>query len=166
MTQGGVVLHLASGDSVEVVLADKLAVFDVSKATLSDIKLGAFIGVGATQRPDGSQRAIQVTVLAESQRGQGEGHRLWDRAPNGTMTNGTVDETVASVDGPMVTVKYKGGEKKIVVPADATILAYSVGDKSELRPGAHVAIAGAKKRPDGRFDADRVSVGRGDIVPR
>jgi hypothetical protein len=165
-TETGVILRLASGDNVEIVLADKLAVFDVSKAALSDIKPGAFIGVGATPQPDGSQRAIQVTVLAESQRGLGEGHRPWDRAPNGTMTNGTVDETVASVDGPVLTVKYKGGQKKIIVPADATILAYSVGDKGELKPGAHVTIAGARKRSDGRFDADRVNVGRGDVVPR
>jgi hypothetical protein len=82
------------------------------------------------------------------------------------MTNGTVDETVASVDGPVLTVKYKGGEKKIVVPADAAILAYSIGDKSELKPGVHVAIAGAKKRSDGKFEADRINIGHGGVVPR
>src|SRR3569833_175084 len=111
MTEDGMTVQpVAGGDKFEVVLADKLTVFDVSKAKLSDIKPGAFIGVGATPLPDGSQRAIQVTLLNESQRGS-EGHRPWDRAPNGTMTNGTVDETVASVDGPVLTVKYKGGEK-------------------------------------------------------
>ena len=166
VTEDGMIVQPVAGDKIDVVLADKLTVFDVSKATLSDIKPGAFIGVGATPRPDGSQRAIQVTVLAESQRGLNEGHLTWDRAPNGTMTNGTVDETVASVDGPVVTVRYKGGEKKIVVPADATILAYSVGTRSELKPGVHVAIAGAKKRSDGKFEADRVNVGHGDVVPR
>ena len=64
-------------------------------------------------QPDGSQRALQVTVLAESQRGPSEGHRPWDARPNSTMTNGTVDQTVAGVDGPVLTVKYKDGEKKI-----------------------------------------------------
>lgn len=167
LTEDGMIVEPSGGgDKFEVVLADKLTVFDVSKAALTDIKPGAFIGVGATPRPDGSQRAIQVTLLAESQRGLNEGHRPWDRAPNGTMTNGTVDETVASVDGPVVTVKYKGGEKKIVVPSDATILGYSPGDRSELKPGVQVAIAGAKKRSDGRFDADRVNVGHGDVIPR
>jgi hypothetical protein len=165
MTEDGMTVQpAAGGDKFEIVLADKLTVFDVSKAALSDIKPGAFVGVGATPRPDGSQRAIQVTLLGESQRGS-EGHRPWDRAPNGTMTNGTVDESVASVDGPVLTVKYKGGEKKIVVPADATILGYSPGDRSELKPGVRVAISGARKRSDGRFDADRVNVGRGDVVP-
>jgi hypothetical protein len=53
-----------------------------------------------------------------------------------------------------------------VVPPDAVILAYSIGDKSELKPGAHIAIIGARPRADGTLDASRVNVGRGDIVPR
>jgi hypothetical protein len=167
MTQDGVIVKpIAGGDNFDIMLAEKLTVFGVSKAQLSDIKPGVFIGVGATPRLDGSQRAIQVTMFTESQRGLGEGHRPWDRAPNGTMTNGTVNETVASVDGPVLTVKYKDGEKKIVVPSDATILGYSPGDRSELKPGVRVAISGARKRADGKFEADRVNVGRGDVVLR
>ena len=73
---------------------------------------------------------------------------------------------MASVDGQVLTVKYKGGEQKIVVPPEATILAYAVGDKSELKPGAHVAIVRALKLPDGSFAADRINVGRGDVVPQ
>lgn len=82
------------------------------------------------------------------------------------MTNGTVDTHVGSVDGPKLVVKYKGGEQTIIVPSDAVILAYSVGDRSELKPGAHVAIIGATQRADGTLDAARVNVGRGEIVPR
>jgi hypothetical protein len=151
---------------VKINLAGNTAVFGVAGATLADIKLGAFIGVGATPQPDGSQRAIQVTVMSESQRGLSEGHRPWDARPNSTMTNGTVDQTVAAVDGPMLTVKYKGGEKKIVVPPDAVILAYSIGDKSELKPGAHVAIIRAMKMTDGSLEANRVNVGRGEVKPQ
>ena len=152
--------------AVKVNLTGDAAVFGVSKAALADIKPGAFIGVGATPQPDGSQRAIQVTVFAEVQRGLGEGHRPWDARPNSTMTNGAVEQTVAGVSGPVVTVKYKGGEQKIVVPPETTILAYSVGDRSELRPGAHVAIVRALKKPDGVLETDRVNVGRGEVVPR
>ena len=117
-------------------------------------------------QPDGSQRAIQVTVFAESQRGTGEGFRPWDRMPNSTMTNATVAETVGSVDGPMLTVKYKDGEKKIVVPPDATILAYSAGERSDLKVGARVAILRVKQKLNGALEADRINVGRGDVVPR
>ena len=84
---------------VKINLTADATVFGVTEATIADIKPGAYIGVGATPQPDGSQRAIQVTVLAESQRGLSEGHRPWDARPNSTMTNGTVDQTVASVDG-------------------------------------------------------------------
>ncbi len=98
-----------AGDA-KVKLTDNAAVYGVVKASLADIKPGAFIGVGATPQADGSQRAIQVMIFAETQRGTGEGHRPWDR-PNTTMTNATVDTTVAGVDGQVIMVKYKDGEK-------------------------------------------------------
>lgn len=151
---------------VKINLTDDVKVFGVSKATLADVKQGSYVGVGAIPQSDGSQRAIQVTVLAESQRGLSEGHRPWDARPNSTMTNGTVDETVAGVDGRVLTVKYKDGEKKIVVPPDAIIRAYVAGDKSELKPGAHIAIVRALKQPDGSLEASRVNVGRGEVVPQ
>ncbi len=151
---------------VKVNLTGDVAVFGVSKAAIVDIKPGAYIGVGAMPQADGSQRAIQVTVMAESQRGLSEGHRPWDARPNSTMTNGAVEQTVESVDGRVLMVKYKGGEQKIVVPPDAVIRAYSTGDKAELKPGAHIAIVRAVKKPDGTLAADRVNVGRGDVVPQ
>ena len=151
---------------VKVHLTADATVFGVTEATIADIKPGAYIGVGAIPQPDGSQRAIQVTVLAESQRGLNEGHRPWDARPNSTMTNGTVDQTVTSVDGRVVIVRYKDGEKKIVVPPDAIMLAYQAGDKSELKPGARIAIVRAIKKPDGSLETNRVNVGRGEVVPQ
>ena len=61
-------------------------------------------------------------------------------APNSTMTNATVDTTVAGVDGQVIMVKYKDGEKKIIVGPDAVIRAYVVGSKDELKPGANINI--------------------------
>ena len=159
-------INSAKFGEVKINLTDNVTVFGVTQATLADIKPGAFIGVGATPQSDGSQRAIQVTVFAEVQRGQGEGHRPWDARPNSTMTNATVEQTVAGVGGQVVMVKYKDGEKKIVVPSDAVILAYAVGDKNELKPGAHVAITRAMKKPDNSLEANRVNVGRSGVVPQ
>jgi len=156
---------LEGGGTNKVTLTPDAKVFGVSTTTLAEVKPGAFVGVGATPNPDGSQRAIRVTVFAESQRGLGEGFRPWDRAPHGTMTNATVAETVKGVDGQVLTVKYKGGDKRIVVPPDARILAYSIGDRSELKVGAHVAILRAKRKLDGSWEADRVNVGRGGVIP-
>ena len=151
---------------VKVGLTADATVFGVAKAKLADIKPGAYIGVGAMPQPDGSQRALQVTILAESQRGLSEGHRPWDARPNSTMTNGTVDQTVAGVEGHVLTVKYKDGEKKIVVPPDAVVLAYVAGDKNELKPGARIAIVRALKKADGALETNRVNVGRGKVVPQ
>jgi hypothetical protein len=151
---------------VKINLTGNATVFGVAKATLADVKPNAFIGVGAMPQPDGTQRAVQVTVFAEVQRGLGEGHRPWDARPNSTMTNGAVAETVGGVDGPMLTVKYKDGEKKVLIPPDATILAYAIGDKSELKPGVGVAVLRAVKKPDGSLEADRVNVGRGGVMPQ
>jgi hypothetical protein len=156
---------LEGGGTTQVYLSNTAAVFGVTRATLADVKPGAFIGVGAQSQSDGSQRAIRVTVFAESQRGLGEGFRPWDQRPNGTMTNATVAETVAHVDGQLITVKYKGGEKTIVIPPDVRILAYATGDRSELKVGAAVAILRAKRRADGTWEADRVNVGRDGVIP-
>ena len=152
------------GTVVPVKLTDKAQVFGVAPAGIGDIEAGDFIGVGAMPQPDGSQKAIQVTIFAPSQRGLGEGFRPWDR-PNSTMTNGTVDTTVAGVNGRLLTVKYKGGEQKIIIAEGANIRAYVASDKSELKPGAHVAVTRPEKAPDGSLQAARINVGRSGIVP-
>jgi hypothetical protein len=159
------IIKQAEGPDVTVKLADNAQVFGVVPATLADVKPGAFIGVGAMPQPDGSQKAIQVMIFAESQRGTGEGFRPWDR-PGTTMTNATVDTTVEGVDGQVVTVKYKDGEQKIVIGKDAAIRAYVAGDKSELKPGAHIAIVRADKMPDGTLQTARINVGRDGVVPQ
>lgn len=159
-----VVKQRGKGEEVRVTLADKAAVFGVVRATIADIKPGAFIGVGAMPQADGSQKAIRVMIFAETQRGTGEGHRPWTR-PGSTMTNATVDTTVAGVDGQVLRVTYKGGEQRIIIGSDAAIMAYTVGDRSELKPGANIAINAATPKPDGTFEASRVNVGRGDVQP-
>ena len=159
------VIKQDEGPDVTVKLTDNVQVFGVAPATLADVKTGAYIGVGAMPQPDGSQKAIQVMIFAESQRGLGEGFRPWDR-PGTTMTNATVDTTVAGVDGQEVTVKYKDGEKKIIIGKDAVIRAYVASDKSELKPGAHIAIVRADKMPDGTLQTARINVGRAGVVPQ
>jgi hypothetical protein len=147
----------------KVALANNVVVWGLEKASVSDVAKGAFIGVGATPQADGSQKAIRVIIFAEPMRGTGEGHRPWTR-PNTTMTNATVDTTVSSVDGQNIMVKYKDGEKKIIIGSDAVIRKYVAGDKSELKPGAHVGI-NATKQPDDSLQTARVNVGRGDVIP-
>ncbi len=152
------------GASLKITLKSNVEVVGVVKASIADIKAGSYIGSGAMPQADGTQKAVEVHIFAESQRGTGDGHRPWTQ-PGSTMTNGAVGDAVAGVDGPVVTVKYKGGEKKIVVGPDTPIVRYEAGDKSELKPGAKIRISNAVKKPDGTFEAGRISVGRGDVTP-
>ena len=135
------------------------------KASLADIKQGSYVGVSGMPQPDGSQRALEVHIFPEAMRGVGDGHRGWDLQASSTMTNGNVEQTAASSDGQMLTLKYKDGEKKIVVPSDTPIVVYVPGEKSELKPGASIFIAAAVKQPDGTLQAPRVNVGRGVAPP-
>jgi hypothetical protein len=97
------------GTSVKINLADNWQVTSYTKAQLSDIKVGSFIGVGGVPQADGSQKAVSINIFPESARGLGEGFRPWDQAPNGTMTNANVAEAVAAPDGQTLLLKYKDG---------------------------------------------------------
>jgi hypothetical protein len=158
------------GAPATVSLTDNAVIVGVLKATIADIKEGSYIGSGALPQPDGTQKAVEVHIFAESQRGTGDGHRgNWDGTPYGagigTMTNGAAGQAVSSVDGPVITVKYKDGEKKVIVGPSTPIVRYEVGDKSELKPGAAISIVAATKKPDGTFSAARINVGRNGVVP-
>jgi len=154
------------GDELKINLADKMLVVAVVKASLADIKDGDFIGSGAMPQPDGSQKAIEVHIFAESMRGTGEGFRPWDGAPNSTMTNGTVGNTVTGVDGPVITVKYKDGDQKIIVGPDVPIVRFEIADMSVVKPGVAFTVVAATKQPDGSFNISRINVGRDGVVPR
>jgi hypothetical protein len=153
------------GAEITLHLAAKTRVFAIDKASLADIKPGDFIGSGAVPQPDGTQKAVEVHIFSEALRGTGEGFKPWGGAANGTMTNGTVGATVTGVTGPIITVIYKGGEQKIVVPPDAPIVRFELGDMSTLKPGAAFAVVAAVKQPDGSFGASGISVGRNGAVP-
>jgi hypothetical protein len=153
------------GAELKIRIADNVSVSSIVKTQLSEIKPGSYIGVSAMPQPDGSQRALHVHIFPEAMRGVAEGHAPWDVRPSSTMTNATVEQTVAGVDGQTIMVKYKDGEKKIVVPPEAPIVTYVPGDKAELKPGAKIFIVAAQKQPDGTLSAARVSVGRDGLMP-
>src|ERR1700678_2624843 len=138
------------GTDVKVNMTDDITVIGVAKASLSDIKESSYIGVSGMPQPDGSQKALAIHIFPEAMRGAAEGFRAWDLRPNSTMTTATVAETVASVDGQVIEVKYKDGEKKVLVPPDTAIVAFVNGENSDIKPGAKIIIFGAKKLDDDR----------------
>jgi hypothetical protein len=153
------------GTDMKVRMTDNVAVFGVVKTALAEIKQGSYIGVTAMPEPDGVQKAVAVHIFPENQRGAAEGFRPWDQRPGSTMTNATVAETVKGTDGQNILVKYKDGEKKVVVPPDTPIVTFVAGDKSEVKPGVKVIIFSATRKDDGTLEAARVNVGRDGITP-
>lgn len=112
----------------------------VGRAELSDIRPGTYVGAAAVPGPDGTLRALEVLVFPEAMRGAGEGHRSWDLQPDSTMTNATVANAEARVDGRTMTLTYKDGEKQVVVPADAPIVTLIPADQSDLKSGAKAVV--------------------------
>jgi len=153
-----------SGEMLKVKLADDGKVVALVKASLADIKPGSFVGSTAMPEQDGSWKAVEVHIFPEAMRGTGEGDRPYDYKPKSTMTNGTVDASVAKVSGSTMTLKYKEGEKKIDVTPETVIVMYTPGSKDELKPGAKIYIPGAEKQADGTLMTGRVNVGR-DVAP-
>jgi hypothetical protein len=153
-----------SGEDVKLRMTGDMRLVGIIKISLADIKLGSFIGTTTVPGPDGRQNAVEVHVFPEDMRGTGEGTRPYDLRPNSTMTNATVAETVAGNDGQTLMIKYKDGEKKVVVAPDTPVVTYVAADKSELKPGAKI-IAFVKQLPDGSFETNRISVGRDGLTP-
>lgn len=153
------------GKELKMRLADNISVAAIIPIKIEDIKPNSYIGVSAMPQPDGSQRAMHVHIFPEAMRGVAEGFGPWDAQPGSTMTNATVTDTVAGVDGQTINVKYKDGEKKIVVPPSAPIVTYVPGDKAELKPGAKIFVIAAVPQPDGTYNVARVNVGRGIAPP-
>lgn len=149
----------------KVKMADNVAVRGIVKASLSDIKQNSFIGVTGMPQADGSQKAVEIHIFPEPMRGIAEGHQPWDLVPNSTMTNAAVTQMVKGVQGDEITLKYKNGDKKIIVVPETVIVTYVPGNKDELKPGAKIFIAGANKKDDGTLEAASVSVGRDGITP-
>ena len=153
-----------SGEDYRLRMASDMRLVGIAKISLSDIKVGSFIGTTTVPGPDGGNNAVEVHVFPEEMRGTGEGSRPFDLRPNATMTNATVADSVVSNDGHTLLVKYKDGEKKVVVSAETPVVTYVPAEKSELKAGAKV-IASFKKLPDGSYEANRISVGLNGLTP-
>jgi hypothetical protein len=157
------------GNTITLKLADGASITAVLKATVADIKPGAYIGSGAMPQPDGTQKALEVHIFARPQSDGGHHYADWYGAPNGTMTNGFAEPTVVTAVGgagdPVIVVKYPAGEKRIVVPPSAHIVRYAAGSKDDLKAGAAFRTQTAAKQADGTFTTKNINVGRDGGVP-
>jgi hypothetical protein len=161
--QGQDVIVETKSGRTEVRLSDKTVIRGEVPIKFSEITSGMYVGATAAKQPDGTFRAVRLHVFSEDQRGTGEGHNPLSSAPQSglTMTNANVetveDVAVENVKGRMLTLKYKGGEIKVLVPPDATVVKRILGDRSLLRPGAEVSLQ-APQAADGSRTATQITV--------
>jgi hypothetical protein len=153
------------GAELKLTVTDNPLFVAIVKSTMADIKPGLFVGSTGVMQPDGSQKAIEVHIFPESMRGTGEGHYDWDLKPQTKMTNANVEQTVAGVEGQILSVKYKDGEKKLLVTPETAVVTYVIGNKDEIKPGTKVFVAAAKKQPDGTLLTPRITYGKDGLTP-
>jgi hypothetical protein len=159
-----------SGEVITLARPAEMDVSEVYPLALADIKPGSYIGTAAMPQADGSQLALEVVVFPEAARGTGEGHRPWDLRPDSTMTNATVADLAAAPSsvpgGQKLTLRYKDGEKTVIVPPNAPVVSFKPGKADEnalLVPGAKVMVTAQEKA--GKPTALRVIVGRNGFAP-
>jgi hypothetical protein len=153
------------GAELKLTVTDNPLFVAISPSTMADIKPGMFVGSAGMMQADGTQKAIEVHIFPESMRGTGEGHYDWDLKPQSKMTNANVEQTVAGVDGQLLSVKYKDGEKKLLVTPETVVVTYVPGNKDDLKPGTKIFVAAAKKQPDGTLQTPRITYGRNGAGP-
>ena len=160
------IVKTRDGSEVKLVTTEDKPLFvAIVPATMKDIKQGMYVGSAGMMQEDGTQKAIEVHIFPESMRGTGEGHYDWDLLPKSKMTNGSVEQAVTGVDGPVLSVKYKDGEKKLVVTPQTVVVTYEIGKREEVTPGTKIFVSAAKKQPDGTLQTPRITYGRNGAGP-
>jgi len=159
------VVRIRDGSEVKLTVTDNPLFVAIVPGSMADIKPGMFVGSAGMMQEDGTQKALEVHIFPESMRGTGEGHYDWDLLPKSKMTNGNVEQAVTGVDGPVLSVKYKDGEKKLVVTPQTVVVTYEIGKREEIKPSTKIFVAAAKKLPDGTLQTPRITYGRNGAGP-
>jgi hypothetical protein len=156
-------VHANSGENVTIQLTRDTKIRAVTLANIEDIKPGSYIGSAAIPQEDGSLKALEVHVFPPELAGSGDGHRPFDLAKGSSMTNGSVGDLVVS-NGRVLTVNYKGGQQKILVPEDVPIVNLVPGDRSLLNVGVKI-VTFVTQSADGTLTAQSISAGKDGVTP-
>ncbi|MDR6903731.1 hypothetical protein [Rhizobium miluonense] len=152
------------GKDVTIRLKPGWAVNGIVNASVTDIKPGDFVGIASVPTDTGINGALEVLIFPAAMKGTGEGDYGWDLKPKSSMTNATVASAVTSVNGPTLSLTYKGGEKKISIPPGTPVVTLGNATKDDIKPGAGVIINGTTNG-DNTIESDRVLVGINGVIP-
>jgi len=149
------------GKDLKVHITDDVGVAVAKAVKFEDIKQGDYVGSAAMKRPDGTLVALEVHYLPPQ---AAPGHTAWDLEPGSTMTNANVEAIVATPGKRELTLKYKDGMQKILVPDGVPIVRAVPGNRADLKPGEYI-WAGAQAAPDGKITAPRIQVSKDGVKP-
>lgn len=153
------------GKDLRVELTEKASVAAAQAVKLSDIKPGDAVGSATRLRPDGTLVALEVHVFPADRPIPNEGHRAWDLGPGSMMTNARVAGVVQATGGRELTLAYKGGSQKILVPEDVPVVTAVPAGRSSLKPGEYVFLI-ADVGADGKLAASgRIQVSKDGVRP-
>ena len=157
------VLKERSGKIIEMILPEGLPIAEVIPTDITAIQPGSFIGTAAVPRPDGQLQALEVVVFPEAARGSGEGHYPWDLKAESTMTNATVADLSRGSQGRTLTLRYKDGEKKVIVADGIPVVTFKPGNPGLIVPGAKVFIV--TELTGDHYEPRRFIIGRNGFQP-
>jgi hypothetical protein len=154
------------GENIKINLPDNVGVSAAKNITMADIKPGDFVGTATMKNAQGALVAMEVHLFPAALRGVvSEGHMNWDLAPGSLMTNATLSSAPVQVSGGReMTLQYKDGSQKVIIPEGIPIFTTVPGDRSLLVPGATI-FTGAQMGADGKITTARIQVSKDGARP-
>jgi len=149
------------GKDVNLQLAPDAQVAVPKKGTAADFKPGTYAGITSVKGPDGRLVAKRVHALGPQ---VPQMHGNWDSIPNSMMTNANIENVAQTSAGNELTMKYKGGEEKILVTPETEYYTFGPGSRADLKPGATI-FTGARVGDDGKFMTQRIVVSKDGVNP-
>jgi hypothetical protein len=149
------------GENLALQMPDNVAVTVARAIKFEDIKQGDFVGATTRKQPDGSMVALEVHYVPPT---AAAGQTPWDLEPGSTMTNANVAAIVSAMGARELTLDFKSGSQKIIVPESAALVRAGPGTRADLKPGEYV-FAIVQKGADGKLTAPRIQVSKDGVKP-
>ncbi len=143
-----VTVETASGQSVEVTMAEDYTVLVYSPMTFDDLHMDDYLAIPSIHKVGGGKEAMAVIVFPEAMRGFAEGEGAWDLVPGSRMTNASLAQITATTAGREVTVSYGGMTDTIAVPVSAPVVTFAPDPERRLEVGDNTILF-AKSNGDG-----------------
>lgn len=154
-------VNTRDGGAVSIELPDNVAVAGTKAITLADIKPGMPLGVTTIKRADGEIVAIDVRPIPAT---AALGLSPFDLQPGSTMNNALLEGQAQSSSGSELTLNYKTGMVKVLVPPGTPMSQAIPGNRSDIKPGETIFVA-ARVDADGKITAARVQVSTNGVKP-